>query len=235
VNPVVILTMNNLEMNKQCVAAVQGQDVQTKLFIYDNGSTDGTAEWVQSLGVTCCLATENKGVSRGWNQMLNFIFSNGYDHALVINSDAFLPPWMYRRLLRYEAPFVTGIAVDQEVKEEPPFDIRDVNEHPDFSCFLIRRDAWETVGPFDETMKIYASDCSWHIEAHFKGVRLLKSNSPYYHVNSQTLKRATPEVRAAIEVQADKDRQRLRDKWGVVPGTQEYQALFSPENFGKDK
>ena len=43
-NPVLILTHNNLDITKKCVDSVFRQDNDAKPFIYDNGSTDGTRE-----------------------------------------------------------------------------------------------------------------------------------------------------------------------------------------------
>jgi GT2 family glycosyltransferase len=152
------------------------------------------------------------------------IFNGSYSHALVLNNDSILPPWFYSELLSYDAPFVTGVAIDKQPVAKP--ERMPLNPHPDFSAFLIRRDCWLTVGPFDERMKLYASDCDFHLRAHRLGIPLWKANVPYYHVNSQTLKRATPEDRAIIEAQANADRAVFKSIYGCLPGTAEYEALF---------
>jgi hypothetical protein len=54
----------------------------------------------------------------------------------------------------------------------------------------------------------------------------LKANVPYYHVNSQTLKRADPADREAIQTQANKDREVFKELYGCLPGTEEYNQLF---------
>lgn len=227
-NPVLILTRNNLELTKRCVESIRNQDVPTEITMWDNGSTDDTKRWLSENSISFYFypCDYNSGVSFGWNTALSLMFQCGADHVLVLNNDTVLPPWFYRRLLAYEAPFVTGIAVDKHVDDEPPFDKEALDPHPDFSAFLIRRSAWEIVGPFDERMKIYCSDCDWHVRAHRKGLRLWKSNSPYFHINSQTLKRADPAERAAIEMQANLDREVFRELYGCTPGTKEYEELF---------
>lgn len=239
-NPVLILTRNNLELTKKCVESVRGQDIPTRIYIWDNGSTDGTREWLQDQYsddkaiIPLWLNGGNEGVSKGWNEGLEFIFiPDRRNHVLVLNNDAIIPPWFYRRLINYNQPFITGVAVDVMPTEQVPH--CPLTPNPDFSAFLIRRDAWDRIGKFDEGMKIYSSDQDYHIRGWMAGVPMLKANVPYYHVNSQTLKRATPEDRAAIEQQANLDREELRKKWGVSAGGADYQALFIEENFGSQR
>jgi GT2 family glycosyltransferase len=228
-NPVLILTRNNLELTKKCVESVRGQDIDTSLYVFDNGSTDGTPEWLLRQHAVKWLSPENVGVSRGWNVAISKIMAyelpNAFEpHCLVINNDVVLPSWTYRELLSYGVPFVTGVAVD--VMPAEPAMRMPLQPNPDFSCFLIRLEAWKMVGPFDERMKLYCSDCALHLEAHRKGFPLWKANVPYFHINSQTLKRATPEDRAEIEAQAGRDRMVFAEMYGCLPGSPEYEQLF---------
>jgi len=231
-NPVLILTHNNLELTKRCVESVKAQDIETRIYVVDNGSSDSTEDWVfdeihESRIYSLRLCKTNMGVSRGWNLELSMMFAEGKPHCLVLNNDTIIPPWFYRMLLDYDQPFVTGIAVDQmkTIEDPPPFPWP-LDPHPDFSAFLIRREAWELVGPFDERMKLYASDCSWHVEAHRKGLRLWKACVPYYHERSSTLNKAPDFERAQIQEQADRDREVFRSLYGCLPGTQAYENLF---------
>ena len=105
---------------------------------------------------------------------------------------------------------------------------------PDMSAFLIRRDAWETIGPFDESLVHYCSDLDYDIRAHRKGINLMRSNFPFYHERSSTLKQASPEDRRAIQLRADEDRKAFKAKWGCEAGGPTYAAMFTPETFGID-
>ena len=233
-NPVLILTRNNLDLTKKCVESVRRQDIPTFIYIFDNGSTDETREWLQLQqseykNFITLFLHYNGGVSYGWNSGLHDLgihdkLDSLGSHILVLNNDAIIPPWFYRRLLNYDQPFITGVAVDTMPTEPSPH--CPLTPNPDFSAFLIRRDAWERIGQFDESMKIYCSDCDYHIRGHQLGVPMLKANVPYYHINSQTLKRADPVERAEIERQANMDREVFRQKWGCLPGTVEYEQLF---------
>jgi hypothetical protein len=180
---------------------------------------------------------DNAGVSRGWNQGLSELMKWGsVEHVLVIGNDTVLAPWTYRILLetsqKYRLPFVTGVAVDNMEQAMQTPEVDPITYNPDFSCFLITRECWQQVGPFDEGMKHYSSDQDFHIRAHRRGVRLCKASVPYYHERSSTIRLASPEERMEIEAQANMDRAYLRQKWGVSAGGADYEALFSPETFG---
>src|SRR5437868_13772556 len=102
INPVLILTHNNIEMNKRCYKSVLRQDVPSDVLFVDNGSTDGTSEWIVDenadpprFGV---FWNENKGVSFGWNYGVGALVQE-VNHVIVLNSDSVLAPWSYSLLL----------------------------------------------------------------------------------------------------------------------------------------
>jgi len=128
--------------------------------------------------------------------------------------------------LGYPTPFITGIAVDDMDDIMEPAAEQPLCPHPDFSAFLIRREAWERIGMFDERMKLYASDCDYHIRGHRLGVPMMKANIPYFHASSSTLKNSSPEDRVQIEQQANADRVVFHSIYGCLPGTPEYNKLF---------
>lgn len=223
-NPVLILTRNCIELTKKCVESVRGQDVPVYVFAFDNGSTDGTLSWLRQDGVGTVAMKQNKGVSFGWNNALTDIFKCA-DHCLVLNNDTIIPPWFYRTLLSCDLPFVTGVSFEDmdEVMKQTEVSLSD---GPDFSAFLIRRDCWEKVGPFDERFVHYCNDMDYHIRAHRAGVTLLNSNIKFYHERSSTLKNADPEDRERISMQADRDRATFREIYGVGANDPAYADLF---------
>ena len=235
-NPVLMLTHNCLELTKRANESINLQDAQdVHRFIIDNGSTDGTRQWLNE-NISHHHFWDhyrNDGVSWGWNRGLEILFAKeghscmgGASSVLVINNDVVLPPWFYRELLSYDVPFVSGISVDSmEVAMTPPGRMP-LHASPDFSAFLIRREAWEKVGPFDENMKYYASDNDWHVRAHRAGVKLWKANVPFYHERSSTLKLAPPAEQQEIQMQADADRQVFRQKYGCEPWGLGYDELL---------
>ena len=222
-NPVLILTHNGLELTKRCLLSCKEQDLLAVAYIIDNGSTDGTQEWLPAPYV---LFKDNLGVSFGWNLGLQMLFERSdVDHVLVANNDTVMPPWFYSELLSYEVPFVSGISASsmEAIKDPPPR--MPLVGHPDFSAFLIRRVAWEKIGPFDEGMKFYAQDCDYHLRAVKSGIPLLAATLPFYHERSSTLTLASAKEREEIEAQANRDRGYFLKKWGFAVGSEEYQQL----------
>lgn len=225
-SPVLILTRNCLELTKRCVESVLCQDIPTKVCIVDNGSTDGTAEWSIKSGYRWVSYNHNAGVSKAWNMGLQLLLEDfPQPHVLVVGNDTILARWTYSALLSADVPFVTGVDVDMDPLPQKP-DVFPLSPHPDLSCFLIRREFWEKVGPFDERMVMYVQDCDMHVRAHRLGIPMWKASVPYNHERSSTLKNADPEERAKIQEQANKDRAVFKSIYGCVPGTKEYEALF---------
>ena len=225
VNPVLILTRNCLELTKRCVESIRSQDIWNSYIAIDNGSSDGTKEWMEYT-MPFARFNENRGVSFGWNYGLNFILAR-HPHCLVLNNDVIIPKWFYSKLLSYNEPFVTGVAVEnmEQIAQRP--ERMPLNPHPDFSAFLIRREVWEKVGPFDERMKLYASDCDYHVRAHRAGIKMYKANVPFYHERSSTLKLANPTEQAEIHAQANRDREVFKSLYGCLPGEPAYYELFN--------
>lgn len=237
-NPVLILTHNCLQLTKKCVASVRAQDVDTDVTVIDNSSTDGTVEWLKesaiaspSFNLNYVTNLSNRGVSEPWNEGLHYYFSEPFfcDHVLCLNNDTFLPPWFYKELLSYDVPFVTGFPVDT-MFEIGPLSARPqtgLTPYPCFSAFLIHRSAWEKIGPFNATMKLYASDCDYHVRAHRLGIPLVKSSTPFYHEPSSTVRNSSPEEQEEFHRQANADRAVFRSLYGCVPGEEPaYSELF---------
>jgi GT2 family glycosyltransferase len=228
---VLTLTHNNLRLTQQAIWSALRQDIPVRVWAVDNGSTDPSAHWLNAYKWLLYMFNENAGVSAGWNKGLDILFSSPEtESVLVIGNDTQLAPWTYRLLLTYNLPFVTGVATDDhwQIEQHIPNKGKPLplEPHPDFSCFLMRREAWEKVGRFNENMKHYASDCDWHIRAHRLGVKLWKACVPFYHERSSTLNNAPAAEQAEILAQANRDRAEFHKMYGCLPGQPEYYALF---------
>ncbi len=227
VTPIVMLCHNALPLTQAAVASVLAQDVPVQLLVVENESTDGTLEWLQTLNDNRVFVQQFRpalGVSAGWNYALSKTFKN-FDHCCVINNDVVLRSDNVRELVADGGEFVTAVSVGDPAQLEWDGVIRK-RPHPDFSNFLIRKSAWEKVGGFDESMVLYASDGDFHLRMSKAGIEAYTIGIPFYHYASGTLKSVAPDEAARIRRQADKDRERFREKWGVSVGSKEYYDLF---------
>lgn len=233
-NHVLVLTKNNLHLTQKCVNSIRNQTVHTLIHVYDNESTDNTKKWLsEQADVYNHSAGIDLGISVAWNLVLNHLFSTiGADHVFVLNNDTVIPPWFMETLLSYDGPFITGVSVGSmdEITSPPPR--KELAPCPDMSAFLMRRECWERVGPFDEDLVLYVQDLDLHLRAHRRGIRLMNAGVPFLHLRSSTLNLAPPDLQRSIQLQADADREVFRRKWGVSVGGPDYAALFDEVNFG---
>jgi glycosyltransferase involved in cell wall biosynthesis len=100
--------------------------------------------------------------------------------------------------------------------------------HPDFSCFLLKKEVWDKVGRFDEGfIGAYAEDADYHVRMHRAGVGVWCLNVPFYHVCSGTVKEMNdPEEITLLQKNADKNRAYFREKYGFDIGGVDYYKEF---------
>ena len=159
---------------------------------------------------------------------MKFWFSRDAEHCLVVNNDVLLRPDTYRLLLTHGGPFVTAVGNDDPecVKSlDPP--VVPPRKHPDFSCYLIRTDVWDKVGPYNEDYAGgYCEDAEYHIRMHKAGIDAICIDTPFYHLGAGTVKCSDQEEQGAIHAAAHANRVRFEKDYGVVVGTPEYYKLF---------
>jgi len=234
-NYVLIPSHNNASLLQNCIKSVLAQTVDdVRIFAVNNGSTDNTPQILNSLDRTRHIVNHHYpqlGVAGAWNKGLSYLFDViKAPHVLVINEDTWLPPYLYRDLISIGREFVTAYAVGGLASSIPhyiKYPIRE-SENPDFSCFLIRKSAWDLVGPFDEMYyPAFGEDCDYHVRMHRAGIKAWKTNVPFYHAGSATIKNASPEERKYIQQCADKNRQYFFETYGAHIGIpEEYDRLF---------
>jgi GT2 family glycosyltransferase len=226
-NGILTLTRNNLKLTQRAIHSFLRQDIPVVVKAIDNGSMDGTFDWLEAYGWCMLGHPENFGVSRGWNDGLKWFFSKGAETVLVMGNDTWIPEYFYRTLLFCNLPFITGVAVDnmQQANEKP--EVYPLEPRPDFSAFCVSRECWGKIGPFDERFKNYCGDCDMHIRAHRLGVPLWKAAVPFYHERSSTMRNASAEEHANLQEQANKDRAMFQQLYGCLPGEPAYEQIFN--------
>lgn len=195
------------------------------MILVDNDSTDETGPWARAQdGVFHVYCSPQIGVSRAWNLGLKYVFNTLKEpYALVSNNDVMLRNDFYRLLVEHGGGLISGMAVEKESEMQG---IARTSVHPDFSCFLLRREVWKKVGEFNTEMFLYASDCDYHVRMHRKGIKALKLGIPFLHFSSSTLKHLPPAAADEVNKQADADREVFKRLYGCMPGEPAYEALF---------
>jgi glycosyltransferase involved in cell wall biosynthesis len=231
VNVIIVPVVRGRQMTRECIESALAQDIgDVWLYVIDNASTDGTGEYLRTLGVRTTLVSHMRPVSlhKVWNEALTLAFDSlRLPFALVVNNDVILRTDTYRHLRDDGGLFVTGVGVGTQ-DEMASCDPSSRSPHPSFSCFLMRRECWERLGEFDEGMYAFAGDGDYHLRMHAEGIEAYSIAVPFGHVGSATINLAEPEERDQLCKQADRDRAYFKSKWNCEIGSDEYYKRFSP-------
>jgi glycosyltransferase involved in cell wall biosynthesis len=102
---VAIPTLNRLGYLKEALQSAQAQTYPNiEILISDNGSTDGTREFLRSvMGIRAYHQAQNVGMLPNWNACLHL--ASG-DFFLLLSDDDILEPTAVERLV---SPFLTGV------------------------------------------------------------------------------------------------------------------------------
>jgi hypothetical protein len=210
-----------------------------RLLVIDNSSSDGTHEYLRSLHPRVVVIKRGipVGVARAWNLGLRWVWDEGVRHALVVNNDVELLPLTYYYLLKHGGLFVTSVGMGDPEKLVEQFPNLDkIRPHPDFSCYLIRKECWEKVGEFDENFHIgFCEDWDYHVRMHQAGIEAVCIDYPFLHWASQTVKLCSLEERERITVAAALNRLYFRQKWGFAGGSKEYEEFFTCSATAREK
>jgi GT2 family glycosyltransferase len=221
---------------KAIVSALRQDIGNVRVFLVNQGSTDGLAQAAEALYpdvVTTHHHPPLPSLAAAWNLGLSHLLEGDGGKVLVINNDIELIPETYRLLAADKEGFVTAVGVTPT--PEKPFDpkLGDLTKsrpHPDFSCFLIRRWVWEKVGPFDERYLIaYCEDASYHVRMHRAGVGAKCIDIPFLHHAAATINSLTVWERGKVEKQADLNRALFKREYGCEVGSDAYYKLFEVE------
>lgn len=244
-NTIIIVAHNGLDLTRQTLKAALKQDVPVGIILIDNASSDGTAHWARAMeakfsNVLWMPLAKQLSLSACWNRGLNLVWTAGGKHALVLNNDVLISPHTYAMLSNHGDPFVTTVSVDNEEQfvEPDPVVVYTGRPHPNFSGFLIRKECWDVVGPFNEAYyPAYCEDAEYHVRMHRLGIRAVCIDLPMLHIGNgaNTLRHADPAEANRIKRGADTNRALFARVYGCKPGEPEYAKLFSEETFGIDR
>lgn len=235
-NPIICPVRNNLHLTRKAVRTFKTQDISggVDVLVVDNQSTDGTAQWLCTQHDVLTMHNDPAlSVAASWNKALRLVFKWGAEYALVANNDTELRNDTYRRLVADGGGFVTAVGTrdTNKIKELTEPDPAAKRPHPDFSCYLIRRDVYEHVGEFDEQFLIaFGEDWDMHVRLKKAGVLAYCLDLPFLHHGSMTIKNSEPSEVRRIQVQADRNRQYFKSKWGFAGASKEYYDFFGTDS-----
>lgn len=245
---IVILTFNKLPLTIQCLESLwKNTSAPYELILVDNGSKDGTIEYLRNLGDRIILIENpyNYGFAKGCNQGTEV--ASG-DQILFLNNDTILPPgWL--------EPMVEALYSDDDVgivgpvtnyisgQQRIPVPYTDVSDMEQFAkahmqqhkgdvqevrmivgfCFMARRTLLEDIGVFDERYGLgnYEDDdlCFRAIRAGYK--LLIAWGSFIHHIGHASMGQSES---TALGNLLEVNRVKSLQKWGLPV----HELLYSP-------
>jgi GT2 family glycosyltransferase/ubiquinone/menaquinone biosynthesis C-methylase UbiE/Tfp pilus assembly protein PilF len=238
---IVILAHNQLTCTRDCLASVERHtDWPHELVLVDNGSDDGTTEYLQEYArgrqnVRLVRNLDNRGFAAGNNQAL--ALAKG-DYLLLLNNDTVVTPGWLDEMLAILAnhpevgiigPMSNRVSGPQLVAKVPYRNERQLinfverwrSEHAGRSrpvtrlvgfCLLFRREVLQQIGGLDERFGSgNFEDDDFCLRARLAGFQVrLAEGSFVHHLGGQTFKGARIDYRANLQ----RNWQLFKNKWG---------------------
>lgn len=230
---IIIVARNNSHLTKRAVKSALLQDVPVVITVINNACNDGTGPWLKTKQVNSVTFQVQHSLASCWNFGLKCMLTPENDTALVLNNDVEIRSDTYSLLAECCKEFVSAVSVDDKRRIGNAGDrtannlLESLREHPDFSCFMIRKSLYDKIGHFDDSYyPAYVEDCDYHVRIHKAGLKAYCVDLPFYHAGAQTVKTAERGEYERIRRAADTNREKFRLKYGCLPGTAEYNNLF---------
>lgn len=195
----VVVTFNRLELLKQGIECLRKQQKLTGIIVVNNGSTDGTREWLDAQPGLLVVHQDNVGGSGGFYTGIERAYSEGADWIWCMDDDVFPRPDCLDRLLAYTDRPEVGILSPRRLLEGKVFthEFRHFNfTNPvgslhgrklakqqvnqateivgaDFEGPFISRRVVEKIGLPNRELFIFCDDTDYCLRAHLAGFKLL--------------------------------------------------------------
>lgn len=237
---IIVVTLDNLVFTRLCLETVLANTErgQFELIVVDNGSSDGTTEYLESLAkghdeVRVLRNPSNVGFATATNMGLRGARA---DVFVLLNNDTIVPPGWLRALLRHledpaiglvgpltnrsgnEAEIDCTYATYGELLEfaahERDSEVTDVRTATLF-CAALRRDAYSHVGALDEDFGLgLFEDDDYSMRVRQAGYRVVVAEDVFVHHFGQA---AIGQLAAdgSYGQLFDRNRQRFEEKWAT--------------------
>jgi GT2 family glycosyltransferase len=194
----VVVTYNRLELLKKSIDCLRKINELDEILIINNGSTDGTEQWLALQSDIKTITQKNVGGSGGFHKGIETAYNNGADWIWCMDDDVFPRPNSLCELLKHISDRSVGILAPRRLMEGKPFvhEFREYNfSNPlasmkkgklakedittvtdiagtDFEGPFISREVVEKIGLPNKDFFIFCDDTDYCLRAYLGGFKL---------------------------------------------------------------
>ena len=195
---VIVVTYNGMKWMDRCLGSLSCSEVPADVYVVDNGSTDGTREYILENypHVQLYAAQSNLGFGKANNHGLVHALAHGYEYVYLLNQDAWIFPDTFKVLIEaMEADRSIGILSPMQMaacldRPDPRFErwcpkkafremesrfrsrkVHDV-KFVMAAHWMLSRECVENVGGFSPAFSHYGEDDNYVHRAQAKGYRV---------------------------------------------------------------
>lgn len=189
----IVVTYNGMKWIDRCLGSVYASGMPADVIVIDNGSSDGTPEYVGKHFPEAVLIStgENHGFGKANNIGFSYALEKGYDYVYLLNQDAWIFPDTFSRLvdameknpdygvispvqmtasMERPDPRFAVKCLDRPLAEYVPGNVYEVS-FVMAAHWMINRRCLESVGGFSPAFRHYGEDDNWLHRASFHGFR----------------------------------------------------------------
>jgi GT2 family glycosyltransferase len=98
---VIIVTYNAMQWAERCFHSLKTSTIIPEIFVIDNGSTDGTQDYIKKNypEVKLTESESNLGFGKANNIGLQYALDHNYDYVYLLNQDAWVMPDTFEKLI----------------------------------------------------------------------------------------------------------------------------------------
>jgi len=192
---VIMLTYNHIEKTIAAVESLKRTSPQVSLLVVDDGSTDGTQEWLKENGVAV-LESPTHNIAVNWNKGIERLLGEGFEGAVVFSdNDVVYQEGWFEGLctVLYSADDI-GIAAP--TKRTPDGGLQNCGcyldtacvthdnhvlrqsietDYVETACMMVRYEVWKTLR-IDERFPIFYNDVGYCMDARAEGWRVVATD-----------------------------------------------------------
>lgn len=196
----IVVTYNGMEWIDRCLDSLLCSTLRPDVFVVDNGSTDGTQEYIRGHFPKVIFRQNetNLGFGQANNIGLRFALEGDYSHVYLMNQDAWVEPDTIEKLANLSerfpeygvlSPFQMesgGIRMDRRfifnvchrnlelMDDLYSGELKEIYPVPNIMAahWLLTRKAIETVGGFSPSFPHYGEDANYADRLKFRGLKL---------------------------------------------------------------